>query len=180
MELSPHPAAPPRAEFSLAAEARREGARLVFDYRVEGPIDALALSPARRPSRIDGLWETTCFEAFLRVGDAPAYLECNFAPSTSWAAYRFAAYREGRSLPEIAPPRILVARTAERLMLCAEIDGAALPGGTLRLALTAVIEEKSGVKSYWSLKHRAEKPDFHADEGFVLSLTEKSAHAVRS
>lgn len=164
----------------LAAEARREGARIVFDYRVDGPIEALALAPARPPSRRDGLWETTCFEAFLRSGEGPSYLELNFAPSTCWAAYRFTAYRDGRSLPEIAPPRIVVARTAGRLTLRAEIDAAAAPGAALRAALTAVIEEKGGVKSYWSLKHRLEKPDFHADDGFVLALTEKSAHAVRS
>ena len=39
-----------------------------------------------------------------------------------------------------------------------------------RLALTAVIEETGGAKSYWALKHAPGKPDFHHADGFVLEL----------
>ena len=49
----------------------------------------------------------------------------------------------------------------------------ALPeaGGTLRLNLAAVIEEKSGAKSYWALAHPpAGPPDFHHPACFVLQL----------
>jgi hypothetical protein len=28
----------------------------------------------------------------------------------------------------------------------------------------------SGAKSYWAIEHRANKPDFHHEHGFVLTL----------
>ena len=40
----------------------------------------------------------------------------------------------------------------------------------LRLGLCAVIEEESGVLSYWALKHRPGRPDFHHPDGFVLEI----------
>ena len=40
----------------------------------------------------------------------------------------------------------------------------------LRLGLSAVIEDKAQVLSYWALKHPAEKPDFHHAAGFVVAL----------
>ena len=45
--------------------------------------------------RADGLWQTTCFELFVRHPDQRGYFEFNFSPSTQWAAYRFSGYREG-------------------------------------------------------------------------------------
>lgn len=42
-------------------------------------------------------------------------------------------------------------------------------GGALA-AITAVIEEADGTKSYWALAHPVEKPDFHHPDGFVLEL----------
>ncbi len=40
----------------------------------------------------------------------------------------------------------------------------------LHLALSAVIEEKEGTKSYWALKHPPGKPDFHHPDCFALTL----------
>jgi len=42
--------------------------------------------------------------------------------------------------------------------------------GRWRVALTAVIEETNGTKSYWALKHPPGKPDFHHADGFALEL----------
>jgi len=42
--------------------------------------------------------------------------------------------------------------------------------GRALAAITAVIEEADGTKSYWALAHPAEKPDFHHPDGFVLEL----------
>src|SRR5258708_31011963 len=66
---------------------------MALTYRVTGLMSGVRLPAATRPERTDGLWRHTCFEAF--VGAGTGYLECNFAPSTQWAAYRFAGYRNG-------------------------------------------------------------------------------------
>lgn len=170
MKLEPHSAAPPVGRFDLSAEARREHRALVFDYRVTGRIDDLVLADAAWPERTEDLWETTCFEAFARRPGETSYLEFNFAPSTRWAAYWFSAYRASRIGPDMATPRIFTTKTAEEFRLRAEIEANALPRGPLLLALTAVIQEKSGAKSYWSLAHAGANPDFHALEGFAFDL----------
>ncbi len=55
--------------------------------------------------------------------------------------------------------------------LTACLDDAAFGwGGRTLAAITAVIEEADGTKSYWALAHPAEKPDFHHPDGFVLEL----------
>ena len=40
----------------------------------------------------------------------------------------------------------------------------------LVMAITAVIEERDGTKSYWSLAHPAGAPDFHHPDCFALTL----------
>jgi hypothetical protein len=40
-----------------------------------------------------------------------------------------------------------------------------------RLGLSAVIEDRSGQKSYWALAHPPGRPDFHHEDCFALELT---------
>ncbi len=39
-----------------------------------------------------------------------------------------------------------------------------------KLALSAVIEETDGTKSYWALRHPPGAPDFHHPDCFALTL----------
>jgi hypothetical protein len=55
--------------------------------------------------------------------------------------------------------------------LIASLEDPAFDGpGPWLAAITAVIEEADGTKSYWALAHPAEKPDFHHPDGFTLQL----------
>jgi hypothetical protein len=38
------------------------------------------------------------------------------------------------------------------------------------LALSAILEEKDGTKTYWALAHADERPDFHHPDCFVARL----------
>lgn len=147
---------------------------LALSYLLRGETGALRLPPQTAPARSDGLWRHTCFEAFLRAGDA--YCEFNFAPSTQWAAYRFDGYRDGmRAIDEIAAPQIAVESSAASFELRAYLDPNGVPelprGARWQLGLSAVIEEKDGGKSYWALAHPAGRPDFHHSDGFALELS---------
>ena len=144
----------------------RPGA-VALTYRVTGLMSGVWLPAAVRPERTDGLWRRTCFEAF--VGDGRGYLEFNFAPSTQWAAYRFAGYRDGMtSASEIAPPLIDVTADEQSFELRVSLD---LPSDAAgRLGLSAVIEETSGKLSYWALAHPPGKPDFHHSTAFAVDL----------
>jgi len=125
-------------------------------------------------TRMDELWRHTCFEAFVAAG--AAYYEFNFAPSRHWAAYRFSSYRtDMRVATEIGAPQIAVERSPERYTLRAslELDRLLLsPDATLRLGLSAVIEENSSHRSFWALAHPPGKADFHHSDCFTLELSE--------
>lgn len=179
MRLLPHPDTPPHAIDSIEVDMRREGGVLVIDYTAHGRTDALALAPAAWPDRTDGLWTTTCFEAFLRAPGADAYREFNFAPSGRWAAYQFAGRRAGMTPLAMETPRLVATRRAESLRLVASIAAAAAPSGPLEIALTAVIDERDGPKSYWSLRHAPGSPDFHHPGGFVAAIDDGAASAAR-
>ena len=163
-ELNPHPSAPPRAihEIEVTADIRRGPSLLT--YRVTG---AAPVIPSHAASvRTDGLWKTTCFELFVRPRNDGAYFEFNFSPSTRWAAYRFDGYREGMAELPLAAPLIEPIEDGIRV----QVDLGSLPDGSWRIALSAVIEEQDGTKSYWALAHPPGKPDFHHEACFALEL----------
>ena len=133
---------------------------------------ALSLASPSFSERAADLWQTTCFELFVRVEGREAYSEYNFAPSMQWAAYAFDGYREGMKdlLCSVDP---LVERGGERgeaWVVRADVDLSDIPTGPLHFGLSAVIEEKDGAKSYWALAHAPGKPDFHHPACFALEL----------
>ncbi len=160
-----HPDTPARKVGSIAVETGENGANLWFRFHVECELEALALPDPAKPDRCDGLWQTTCFEAFVGEG---GYAEFNFSPSSQWAAYRFERYREGvEDLLLTAPPEIGLDASEGHFALEATMPREGLGG---KLALSAVIEETDGTKSYWALAHPSGKPDFHAPACFTLTL----------
>ncbi|HBS32159.1 MAG TPA: hypothetical protein DEA40_10525 [Parvularcula sp.] len=169
LRLIPHPASTAPALTVVTAVARGRGT-LDFRWRVTGAV-RLKLPAPGAAARTDGLWRTTCFEAFLRPDAGAAYFEFNVSPSSQWAAYRFPDYRRGMTNAEIAAPAISVARTGRTLEVSASFDlGAFLISPSARLGLAAVIETMDGAKSYWALAHTGDKPDFHRADAFIARL----------
>jgi hypothetical protein len=174
--LRVHPDSPCFAVTHIEAEVTRPGAdSLVFYYFVNGRIIDLHMPAPVPAARTDDLWRHTCFEAFVRTSDGAAYYEFNFTPSRQWAAYGFSSYRSGmRVATEIIAPRIELqsSPTCYRLQASLELDLMLSPPGdeVWRIGLAAVIEEKSGHKSYWALAHPTGKADFHHSDGFALEF----------
>lgn len=139
-----------------------------------GDMDAVRLSSNDQPSRADGLWRSTCFEAFIRPHAGDAYFEFNFAPSGDWAAYRFESYRFGMAAAEVAPPDIKWSAHAGQTALVANIDLGPLPElvpwEAWGIGLSAVIEANDGSLSYWALSHGSGAPDFHHRDCFAAEL----------
>ncbi|MDG2532481.1 DOMON-like domain-containing protein [Sphingomonas sp. HITSZ_GF] len=163
--LVPHPDFPSAIDRIEVKVTRFAPHLLGLRYFVFGPLKKLVIPPAaEQPERRDELWKTTCFEAFVR-GEGESYYELNFAPSGDWAAYGFTGYRQGMADAKVTNPHAV---WKDGGVLAAEVE---LPlDGPWRLAITAVIEEKRGRKSYWSAAHGEGAPDFHADAGFVVDL----------
>ena len=171
-----HPATPTSVvrRIDVGVGILRDGA-LRLRYFLDGEIDRIALPPRGVARRAERLWQHTCFEAFVTRRDARAYCELNFSPSEEWAAFGFSPYREGMSPISLQrDPAIAVSVSEDRLALEAVVGAEillALPGSSsLRLALSAVVEETDGRLSYWALAHPADRPDFHHRDGFVLLL----------
>ena len=147
-----------------------------FQYRLHGNLTDLKLPAPSQAKAQDGLWQHTCFEAFVQVQGAAAYYEFNFSPSSEWAAYAFTAYRErDLSWQASASPCIQTEYVNDaQLVLTATIPAALLPAKASdqgwRIGLTAVLEDNQGHKSYWALSHVATNPDFHQAASFIAML----------
>jgi hypothetical protein len=170
-----HPATPSRIPHEVHAGARRiPGAALALSYALHGDLGRLRLPATATPHRADRLWEHTCFEAFVGVPGKPEYYEFNFSPSRAWAVYAFRAYRDGAPLGSAVAPQIDVRQAGDRLELDALLDLGGLKNiaspAPWRLALSAVIEDEHGARTYWALKHSPGNPDFHHPDAFAFKL----------
>lgn len=168
--LIPHPQSVCEAVRSIDVDLARDGVDgLTLRYVMSGDIARVRLPKPAAPARTDELWRRTCFEAFAG-GSGGAYREYNFAPSSQWAAYEFAAYRDGMMPADAAAPGIVTEASSDRFTLIAQIEIAR----ATRIALSAVIEETNGRISYWALAHAPGAPDFHHAAAFALDLSELS------
>lgn len=172
MQLIPHPRHAANAVEAIEAEVKREGLRIAIRFVVTGDLDGVVVAPPTEPRRADGLWRTTCVEAFIR-GDGRAYAELNLSPSCEWAVYAFDSRRSGMRPLELAEePHISVELRSDRLVVSASMrlpDKFGQSGAAL--GLSAVIEEQGGTKSYWALAHPpGDTPDFHHPDCFAVQL----------
>jgi hypothetical protein len=181
MQLLAHQGAPrgPVRNFEAQAACGADGV-LRIAWRLDADLSQLRVPPPAAAVRTDGLWQHTCFEAFIAAPPTTAYVEWNFAPSGEWAAYSFNGYRTGMTALALrTPPPFSWRRSSTALELDASLHpGAwiASPGtALLRLALAAVIEDSSGALTYWALRHpngaRGGEPDFHHPDAFILEVT---------
>lgn len=160
-----HPSEACEAVDRIEVECNRDGGLLHLRYIVTGRTNDIALPPAGEPQRRAGLWEHTCFEAF--IGKPDDYLELNLSPSRAWEALRFHGYRQGGWRAGIEPPAIVLSRGKDGFTMTVAAQIGRWDGP---LALAAVIEEENGNISHWALCHAGDVADFHRPDCFVLEL----------
>jgi len=192
LALEPFGGLPHPPDLSVSGQARRMGGRqaerqaghqagrLELVWRLAGDLDALVLPDASQSRRrCDGLWQTTCLEAFWGFAGQDAYWELNLAPSGDWNLYRLSHYR-GPLVPVAleVPPAWQIRRTAGELEVAVELDLSEVAGGgelgaaglPLEVSLKAVIDQVGQGVSYWALAHTGAEPDFHRRDSFRLRL----------
>ena len=188
LPLEPFGGLPHPPDLSVSGQARRLGGhqagyqagRLELVWRLAGDLDALVLpDPSQSRRRCDGLWQTTCLEAFWGFAGHDAYWELNLAPSGDWNLYRLSHYRGPlEPVALAAAPPWQVRRSARELEVAVYFDLGEVAGGdepgvaglTLEVSLTAVIEQAGQGVSYWALAHTGVEPDFHRRDSFGLGL----------
>ncbi len=136
LSLLHHPATPAPVVRTIDVQAAwTDEGQLELAYRLRGDMSRLSLPEPERFGQADGLWEHTCFEAFVGLVGDTAYREFNFSPSGQWASYAFSDYRRRDERPLVVPPpEFSVRSTAGRLEIGVRLAAEALPvahGGAL-------------------------------------------------
>jgi hypothetical protein len=176
--LTCHPETRGDAIRSISAHVGRTAdGMLSVTYSLQGALARVRVPAERSPRITERLWQHTCCEIFVARKSVTEYHEFNFSPSSEWATYAFASYRDGGLLADEAlNPHITARCAAERLDLAARLSLARLSplhvGAKLAIALAAVVEDDTGALSYWALRHPSKKPDFHHPDSFALELDE--------
>ena len=160
----------------LRAEVARAAGVLSLRWELTGPLARWTIpDAATKTLRRDGLWEATCFEAFVGpVGNA-RYWELNVSPAGHWNVYRFDTYRRGMRLePRVQPPvqDVVTDGTGFLTLTCTLDLGPVheIARHEVEVALAAVLAEPDGARSFWALRHDAATPDFHLRDSFALRL----------
>ena len=174
--LEPHPACPALGVTAVEARVTAHDANwLTLRWRVEAAQD-LVLPGFAGKGRAGGLWQTTCFELFLRPDGDTAYHEFNLSSSERWNAYRFSAPRDGMSEWPMPRDAVCTMRPGGKFAIFdAALPAAGLPQTECAMGISCVIEETGGYKSYWALAHGREAPDFHDPSCFTARLGAASA-----
>jgi len=179
-QLVAHPAHRPLAVTGVEARWGVIGPWLQLRWKVRG-AGQVVLPPFAGRTRADGLWQATCGELFVQPHGSEGYAEFNFAPSEAFAAYDFAAWREGMATrPVSAAPVITPRKGGGVLYLDVALPLADLPRLPAALSLTMVIAEEGGATSYWAMAHaHADRPDFHHPACFGGALVSPPGDEVR-
>lgn len=173
--LQPFTPQPELAAFSLEAAAQLAGPNLQVQMRLQGPLEQLQLpEPTTAVERRDGLWQSTCFEAFVGQAAQPHYWEINLCPSGHWAVYALSGYRAGlqaegrvQGLPFERRQRLLHSGLSElELAFSLALPLPAEPG-PLEISATAVLEHRQLGCSYWAWRHCGNEADFHRRDSFL-------------
>src|SRR2546428_7661855 len=118
VELQCHPAIRAQSVRGIQVQVGwGQGGALALTFSLTVDVVRLRLPTPQPSRRADGLWQHTCFEAFIRHESEPGHYEFNFAPSGAWAAYAFSRYSDGALLAQDVDPRIPVPRAGQQLEL---------------------------------------------------------------
>lgn len=144
-------------EVSLLAE----GPLWLIEYKVSKTSQDSKLSwpPVTTDERKQGLWNSTCFEAFFVFEDG-SYEEWNFSPSGEWNCFSFTDYRTPQELVEKSVKTPMI-KSPENGVLKVTIEKRSSPS---LINLTSVLEVKTnGNKTlhYFAKRHPEDKADFH-------------------
>ncbi len=86
------------SDFNISGTLTRQAGTLTITFELSAPLEQIRIpTQADNPVRKHRLWETTCFEMFLKIKGFDPYWEFNFSPSGCWNVYRFDDYRKGMS-----------------------------------------------------------------------------------
>ncbi len=147
-----------KSDLSLYSNIQTYDHTVTLTYRIEG-YSKFALFNLSQVPRSHNLWQSTCFEGFLKIRNSTAYYEINLSPNGKWNCYYFDDYRKG----------MVESNDFKLLELSIMADGvkAILVLPEVRFSHFSINATTVGPMEYWAIKHSAEEPDFHDFENFI-------------
>lgn len=161
--------------FGIGAEISIQGSSIQIEYKLDlqnALLKGLPLESAKweqdQIPRLQGLWATTCFEAFLNPVGESYYYEFNFSLRPAWNGYEFTTYRDPQPPKETQTFALKgLSWEAPESRLTAHLENRS-SHSEFNVSLTAVTEDQNQNKHYWALTHAENKPDFHSQKSFSL------------
>ena len=156
-----------KVKFLLEADANLSESSLKLEFCLIDKADLFELPQTTQKWKAadvlieNGLWNHTCFEAFLNPFGLGIYYELNFSLKPAWNQYQFDRYRYPQP-PKNGNDFELKSLIWDQFESRLTVE---LKNNTkfkkFKIGLTAVLEEKTGAKHYCAVAHKGPKPDFH-------------------
>jgi hypothetical protein len=142
---------------------------ITLTYHIAGDLSDLIIPHFDSFKEGHDLWKNTCMECFILLEDGQSYIELNFSPSGLWHIYYFDDYRQPSSkLKNLVDIKMIeVTQTINSFILNAQFNFSSV--FFQAMGLSAVIEDRKNLLSYFALKHSAKQPDFHQSASFILN-----------
>ncbi len=163
-------------EFKSKALVETGVLKIAYELSGEDLSKILLPSPLINPGRVIGLWESTCFEMFIKNSNSDEYLEFNVTSEYTWNVFHFPNKKARlKEYLEIANLGVSAVNSKDKFCLTCWFSVDKLPSyfwsdGKMNIGLTAVIETKENELSYWAIKHADDKPNFHQHDTFIYEL----------
>ncbi len=158
---------------SLTGQFFIDKSKVTFRYSLSGELDQLETPKEHSNQRVIGLWEKTCFEAFILNKESNHYLEFNFSTNGDWNVFRFEKYR-GELKEEffVSSPAITFSNeTLEVIFEKSALPDEFLIKDVCKLQLTAILKTKNNKKFHFAPAHPLDGPDFHQFLGFEFMIS---------
>lgn len=152
---------------------QKEEIKISYEVELSGYIELWEKLNSSLERKI-GLWEGTCFEAFIKDPKSERYLEFNFSGTGLWNCFYFE--EKGQELKEHVSLQIsshrFISRPRKRIFSFSipkkDIDFL-MSNHQLDIGLSTILMDDDEHKEYFSIKHLKDKPDFH-DENTYLNI----------
>ena len=158
-------------QIAVTSTISRLKTKLQVSYKIQGDLNQIILPSVKKQNqRQDNLWQTTCFELFLAIFNAPEYWEFNLAPTGDWNVYAFHRYRRGmKTAASFRELPFKVKQSDSVYELTTTIDLTTIISGntSLELAVTTVIADTNHHLSYWAITHPGTEANFHRRDSFI-------------
>lgn len=140
-----------------------------LSFTLQGVLAEYSFEETKNRQRANELWRTTCFELFLASRENEDYYELNFSSSLAWNLYHLSSYRaDVQEVQVLSEPTIRINKQENQFQICLELELEELCLEQFNLYnVASILLTKENERTFWSVKHEKDVPDFHHRSNFL-------------